>query len=251
MRLRDKVAIITGGGSGIGKGIALRFAEEGCGVVLCDIDVDSGRRVEAEIEEAGGRAHFVACDVSVESDVRALVVAALERFGKVDILVNNAFYRRAQGDDALGLTNEVWQKSLDVIVTGAWWCSKYALEPMLRQGHGVIINISSRLGLLASPKSFAYCVAKAGLIQMARSIAVDFGREGIRACAICPGMVETPATEQALRDPEKRKASADKRFIERFAVPRDVANAALFLASDEASYIQGEALVIDGGAAIV
>lgn len=251
MRLRDKAAIVTGGASGIGQAIAARFAAEGCRVVIGDIDVAKGNEVVRAIRADGFTAHFVEADVAHEPAVRRLVAEAIDRHGKVDILVNNAFYRKAQGDDALRLTNDVWERSMDVMLKGAWWAAKHCLPSMLEQQRGVIINIASRLAFKASPNSFAYCIAKAGLVQMARSLAVDFGRQGIRAVSICPGMVETPASESYLSDPKARESTLAKRFVGRIAIPRDVAEAAVFLASDQAAQIQGEALIIDGGASVI
>ena len=250
-RPRDKAAIVTGGASGIGRAICERFAAEGCRVVIADIDAAGGDGVAQEIRSQGLEAHFVKTDVADENSVRRLVAEALDRYGKVDILVNNAFYRKAQGENALDLSNEVWERSMDVMLKGAWWMVKYCLPSMLEQERGVIINMASRLALQASPNSFAYCIAKAGLVQMARSLAVDFGRRGIRAVSICPGMVETPTTEALLSDPKVRESTLAKRFVGRIATPGDIAEAALFLASDAAAQIQGEALVIDGGASVI
>lgn len=251
MRLKGQVAIVTGAASGIGRAIATLYAEEGARVVVADIDAPRGKEAAERIITQGGQALFVETDVADDRAIDRLIRLTIEHFGKIDILVNNAFYRKAQGSDALSLTPEDWSRSIDVILKGAWWASRRALEHMLPRGSGVIINIASRLAFLAAPNSFAYCIAKAGLVQMTRCLAVDFGKRGIRASAICPGMVETEATASYLSDPAARQSTLDKRFVNAIATPRDIAHATVFLASPEAAHIQGEALVIDGGASIV
>lgn len=251
MKLEGQVAIVTGAASGIGRAIATRFAEEGASVVVADIDAPRGAEVAQEIAGRGCRALFVKTDVAEYDAVDRMIARTVERFGQIDILVNNAFYRKAQGSNALTLSREDWQKSIDVILKGAWWASRRALEHMLPRKSGVIINVASRLAFLASPDSFAYCIAKAGLVQMTRCIAVDFGKQGIRAVAICPGMVETAATAEYLSDPAARERTLAKRFVNSIAKPQDIAHAAVFLASPESAHIQGEALVIDGGASLV
>lgn len=251
MRLKGKAAIVTGGASGIGRAIACRFAEEGANVTIGDIDVEQGEQVAAELSARGLAARFVRSDITDEDAVRRLVESAAAAWGGVDILVNNAFYRKAQGSDALELTNDDWDRSMDVMLKGSWWMIKHCLPHMLDQGKGVIVNISSRLAFKSSPKSFAYCVAKAGMAQMTRSVAQDFGRRGVRAVSICPGMVETPATAEYLSDPKAKESTLAKRLVDRIAKPEEIAAAAAFLASDEAAQIQGEALIIDGGVSIV
>lgn len=248
MRLRDKVAIVTGAASGIGKAVAVRFAAEGASVVLCDI-AEAGRDVERSIAAAGGRASFYRADLRRKEGASGLVQAAREQFGALHILVNNAGV--AGGKSVVAAEDEDWERIMDVNLRGAWYCCKYAIPLMIASGGGSIVNVSSTHAFRTQPNHFPYHSSKAGMLAMASGICVDFGAQGIRANSICPGFIETPMAEahmQQFPDREERtKRMLASHPVGRFGSAEDVAAAAVFLASDEAGFISGATLVVDGG----
>ncbi|MCH2173846.1 SDR family oxidoreductase [Myxococcota bacterium] len=241
--LNGKVALVTGGGGGIGSATLKRFVEEGASVVCADIDEDRGREV---VSSLGDPARFIHCDVTSLERVTAAVEEAVEQFGRIDILFNNA--ATSSGGYVADLDPEAWDHSLRVMLTAAMYGMKAAIPHMLRQGGGSIISTSSIYGLAASPAVAPYCTAKAGLINLTRTAAVEYGRRNIRVNAICPGVVDTPMFENVLAIGLKsREDIAEMHAIGRVIQPEEVANLALFLASDESSAITGQAIVIDGG----
>lgn len=249
MRLEGKVGLITGGTSGIGSATAERFAREGASVAITGRDEERGRRVVASIEEAGGAALFMRSDVRFADDCRRAVDQTLERFGKIDILFNNAgvFHPRS----VVECSEEEWDETIDSSLKGAFLMSKYVLPSMIRQGGGSIIHTSSGWGILGGDKAAAYCAAKGGLVVMAKAMAIDHGPDGIRVNCVCPGDVLTPMLHD---DAAKRRMSWDDyaegaagRPLGRIGTVEEIASAVVFLASDEASFITGESLVVDGG----
>jgi NAD(P)-dependent dehydrogenase (short-subunit alcohol dehydrogenase family) len=250
--LKNKVAIITGAGSGIGRATAEFFASEGAKVVAADWNKSSGEETATEIASAGGEALFCHTDVSISSQVDALIGKTVEHFGRLDILVNNA---AIQILSTLVETSEAdWDRIQSVNLKGAFLTCKYAIPAMKKGGGGAIVNIASVLGLVADPDLAAYCAAKGGLISLTRVAALTYGSEGIRVNCICPGDVETPLVQEYFnkdRNPEKlRKEVYSKYALRRIASPREIAQAAAFLASSQSSFMTGSTLVVDGGLTI-
>jgi NAD(P)-dependent dehydrogenase (short-subunit alcohol dehydrogenase family) len=249
MRLEGKVALITGGTSGIGAATAILFAKEGAAVAITGRNSERGEQIVKDIVAAGGDALFVRSDVCVAADCKRAVDKTLERFGKIDVLFNNAgvFHPRTIPE----CTEEEWDDTIDSSLKGAFLMSKYALPSMIEQGSGSIIHTSSGWGILGGDKAAAYCAAKGGLIVMAKAMAIDHGPQGIRVNCVCPGDVLTPmlpddAAKRGMAWEDYEKGAAD-RPLGRIGVVEDIANAVLFLASDEASFVTGESLVVDGG----
>ena len=249
MRLEDKVALITGGTSGIGSATAIRFAKEGAKVAITGRNPDRGGEVVDEIEANGGEALFIRSDVRFAADCQNAVERTLERFGKIDILFNNAgvFHPKTIPE----CTEEEWDETIDSSLKGAFLMSKYTLPSMIEQGSGSIIHTSSGWGILGGNEAASYCAAKGGLIVMAKAMAIDHGPQGIRVNCVCPGDVLTPMLHD---DAAKRGMSWDdyatgaaKRPLGRIGTVDEIADAVLFLASDESSFVTGDALVVDGG----
>lgn len=248
MRLKDRVAIITGAGKGIGQGIARVFVQEGAKVVIVDWDEEAGKRTAEELCQAGGDAFFVKCDVSKEDEVKAMVQAALEKYGRIDILVNNAgvgVYK-----SVLEATSEEWDLCLGVNLKGVFLCSKYVIPHMQAIGKGVIINISSVHSAATVAGVAPYAASKGGVTALTRNMAIDYGPT-IRVVAISPGWVLTPLTQSIFNkypDPaEQQRIVEQRQVMKRIGRPEDIGYAAAFLASDEASFITGTEIFVDGG----
>jgi NAD(P)-dependent dehydrogenase (short-subunit alcohol dehydrogenase family) len=249
MRLADKVALITGGTSGMGRAPALLFAQEGARVAITGRNEARGREVVEEIEQVGGTAIFIRSDVRFAEECCRAVDEALRAFGRLDILFNNAgvFYPNT----VLTSTEEEWDLTLDINLKGTYLMCKYALPIMIAQGSGVIINNASNWGLVGGPKAAAYCASKGGVVLLTKAMALDHAGQGIRINCICPGDVLTPMlTEEARRLGvawEAYLAAAANCPMGRVGRPEEIAKAVLFLASDDSSFITGAALVADGG----
>ncbi len=254
MRLKDKVAIITGGGRGIGRGIALRFAQEGAAVALADREAAASRQTAEEVRALGGKVLALAVDVGRQAQVRRMVDETASHFGGVDILVNNAGISKVI--PFLEMTEEDWDLIMAINLKGAFLCCQAVLPIMVRRGKGKIINMSSQSGKTGNSWYAAYCASKFGLIGLTQSLAAEFAPHGIAVNAICPGVVFTPLWEEQLPDyarkknlpPGEVKSYLEKRIpMGRLGRVEDVANLALFLASDESEYMTGQALNITGG----
>jgi NAD(P)-dependent dehydrogenase (short-subunit alcohol dehydrogenase family) len=244
LRLQDRVAVVTGGGSGIGLATARRFAEEGATVVVVDIDVAAGR---SAAEEVGGE--FVAADVSDEGQVRALFDGVASRHGRVDVAFNNAGISPPDDDSILTTGLDAWERVHRINLTSVYLCCKCAIGHMRRQGKGSIINTASFVALMgAATSQIAYTASKGGVLALSRELGVQFAREGIRVNALCPGPVATPLLMKLFADDPERAA---RRLVHvpmgRFADPTEIAAAVAFLASDDASFMTATAFVVDGG----
>ena len=248
MRLENRVALITGAGSGIGREAALLFAREGASVVVAEVADDPGKQTVAEIEKAGGRAHFVHADVSRGDDVRGMVAEAEKTYGQLNVLFNNAGVFPDADGSVLDTDEETWDFVLRVNLKGIFLGCKYGIPALLRAGGGSIVNTASFVALMgAATPQIAYTASKGGVLALTREIAIEFARRGIRVNALCPGPVDTPLLQELFRDPERRKRRIVHIPMGRLARADEVAKAALFLASDESSYINGAAFTVDGG----
>jgi NAD(P)-dependent dehydrogenase (short-subunit alcohol dehydrogenase family) len=248
MRLKDKVAIITGGGSGIGREAAFLFAAEGATVVVADLNETGGQEVVAALKGTGANALFVKTEISKAASVEQLVKTTEETFGKLDVMYNNAGIFPDADGSVLDTSEEVWDLVMNVNLKGVFFGCKYAIPAMLRSGGGSIINVASFVALMgAAVPQIAYTASKGGVLSMTREIAVEFARKNIRANALCPGPVETPLTRTILSNAEKRQRRLVHIPPGRFAQPQEIANAALFLASDESSFVNGATFTVDGG----
>jgi dihydroanticapsin dehydrogenase len=250
-RLQDKVAVVTGGGAGIGRATCELFAEEGAAVVIAERDEDTGREAARHITSMGGQAHFVRTDVADEDSVRRMAAEAVRAFGKINILVNNAAVFVLRGIDA---TPEEWRQILDVNVMGPALAAKHVVPEMRKVGGGAIVNLASISSFIAQPQFVTYNATKAAIANMTRCMALDLAPDNIRVNAVCPGAVWTQIVEKITRSLGLDRAGADAHpdwggahMIRRIAEPREIAHAILFLASDEASFVTAANLMVDGG----
>ncbi len=245
MKFSNKVAVVTGGGSGIGRAIALQFALEGAEVVAADLILERAVATADLIIAAGGRAVGLQADVSKADDVARLATDSVAAFGRVDILVNNAGL--SVGDTVLDFDEAAWDLNIDVVLKSVYLCSRAVLPAMIDQGSGVILNISSVNGLMAVGES-AYSAAKAGMINLTSNMAIHFGDKGVRVNCIAPGTIRTPIWgARVQKDPEVFEKIARWYPLGRVGEPEDIANAAVFLCSDDAAWITGVTLPVDGG----
>ena len=246
MRLRDKAAIVTGAASGIGAATARAFAREGARVLLVDRDVERGKNVTADISALGGEVEFLAADMGDTDAIERMVARAIERFGKLDILHNNT---AGAGNGPLGdLSLEQWDTSLRLGLRPYWYASRCALPHMIAGGGGAIVNTASISGLVADYRLGAYNVVKAGIVNLTRSLALDYAQYNIRCNCVCPGIVFTAPYEPIQKQhPEMIEQMAASVPLGRFGRPEEIASVVLFLASDESSFVTGEAIVADGG----
>jgi meso-butanediol dehydrogenase/(S,S)-butanediol dehydrogenase/diacetyl reductase len=246
--LSGKTAIVTGAASGIGKATALRLAEEGCLLLIADINDTWGEQVKQAIVSTGGVADFIHCDVADIQQVEAMINTAVELYGALHILVNNA------GSGTYGKTPDLspqeWHRLIAVCLDSVYYGCHYAIPVMRQSGGGVIVNTASVSGLFGDYGLTAYNAAKGGVVNFTRSIALDHGREKIRCNAVCPGAVETNLTSEVMNTPGHREKFNSTNALGRIAKPEEIASAIAFLASDDASYITGENLVVDAGQTI-
>ena len=247
MRLKDKVAIITGAKSGIGLATARRFLEEGAKVVMADVE-DAQQELESMALD-GRDVTFVRADVSSDDDVQELIRQAVGRYGRIDVLVNNAGIELAR--KATDTTETQWDRLMGVNLKGVFLCSKAAVAEMQGTGGGVIVNVASELGLVGGAEIAAYCASKGGVIQLTKAMAIDHADDHIRINCVCPGPINTPLLDRIIESsaaPEKeRQMTVARTLMNRLGEPEEIANVILFLASEESSYMTGSIVVADGG----
>ncbi|HLW60271.1 MAG TPA: glucose 1-dehydrogenase [bacterium] len=249
MRLRDKVVLITGGASGMGRLAALTFAREGARVAAVDVSAEAGRDVTTEIARGGGEAHFIQADVGREQQVRAAVRETVDRFGRLNVLYNNAGIFPEKDGSVVDIDEAVWDQVMTVNLKGIYLCCKHGIPELIRAGGGAIINVASFVALVGcTVPQDAYTASKGGVIALTKSLAVQFGPKGIRANAIAPGPIETPLLMSwLLNNPAAKKLRLDRIPMGRFGRPEDIVQMALYLASDESTWVNGSVMVVDGG----
>jgi NAD(P)-dependent dehydrogenase (short-subunit alcohol dehydrogenase family) len=252
MRLDGKVAVITGAGSGMGRVAAQMFAAEGAKVVVAEFAADAGQETVRQVTEAGGEASFVKTDVSREEDARAMVDHAVDRFGRIDVLYNNAGIMPEADHSVTDTDVAVWDQVMAVNLRGVFLGCKYAIPRMVEQGSGSVINISSFVAILGcSVPQDAYTASKGAVLSLTRSLAVQFGPKGVRSNAICPGPIETPLLmDWLLKDESAKQLRLARNPTGRFGKPEEIVNAAIYLASDESRWTNGASFVIDGGISV-
>jgi NAD(P)-dependent dehydrogenase (short-subunit alcohol dehydrogenase family) len=246
MKLNEKIAIVTGGGAGIGRGAAIRFAKEGAKVTVADIDSQSGEETVSLIRESGGEAIFVKTDIKDSSQVKELINATTNAFGGLHILVNNAGIGHSEVR-SVDLTEEEWDHVIDINLKGVFLGIKYAVPEMKKAGGGAIINTSSLLGLKGKKYQAAYNASKAGVVLLTQNAALEYGKYNIRVNAVAPGIIDTKIIDVWKNDERRWPFISRANALGRIGTPEEVANAIFFLASDEASFITGTTLSVDGG----
>src|SRR5213594_1494258 len=238
MRLKDKVALITGAASGMGRTAANLFAVEGAKVVIADVTARTGEEAVQEIKSAGGQAAFVRADVSKPAEVEAMVRFTIETFGGLHVLYNNAGIFHAEDEGTVETAEAIWDRVININLKGVWLGCKYGIPALLRSGGGSIVNTASFVALVgAATPQIAYTASKGGVLAMTREIAIEFARKGIRANALCPGPVDTPLLKELFSDPARRARRMVHIPTGRLAQAKEIAQGALFLASDESSYV--------------
>jgi NAD(P)-dependent dehydrogenase (short-subunit alcohol dehydrogenase family) len=250
-RVDGKVALVTGGASGIGRATALAFAREGAKLIIADMNEDGGQQTVHMITEKGGEATFVQVDVTSASAVEAMIAKTVETYGRLDCAHNNAGISGrgiagTHGALTADYPEERWQQVIAVNLTGVWLCMKYEIPQMLHQGGGTIVNTASAAGLVGTRGTAAYVASKHGVVGLTKTAALEYAQQGIRVNCVCPGMVQTPMTESRLRDPALQ-AQIRARPMGRVGTPEEVAEAVVWLCSDAASFVTGHTMTVDGG----
>lgn len=246
-RLQDKVALVTGGASGIGRATALTFAREGAKLVIADMHAEGGQQTAHLITEQGGTATFVHVDVTSASAVEALLAKTVETYGRLDCAHNNAGISGGGRALTAEYHEAMWHQVLAVNLTGVWLCMKYEILQMLHQGGGAMVNTASVAGLIGARGLAAYVASKHGVVGLTKTAALEYAQQGIRVNCVCPGVIDTPMTARSLRDPERRAGIIASEPMRRVGTPEEVAEAVVWLCSDAAAFVTGHAMTVDGG----
>jgi NAD(P)-dependent dehydrogenase (short-subunit alcohol dehydrogenase family) len=251
-RVEVKVALVTGGASGIGRATALTFAREGAKLVVADMSEDGGQQTVHMITENGGEATFIQVDVTSTSAVEAMISKIVETYGRLDCAHNNAGISGAGiGGQQRALTAEYpaerWQQVIAINLTSVWLCMKYEIVQMLKHGNGAIVNTASAAGLVGLPGNCAYVASKHGVVGLTKTAALEYAQQGIRVNCVCPGYIQTPMTERGLSDPEQKAQIVAREPIGRVGTPQEVAETVVWLCSDSASFVTGHTMTVDGG----
>lgn len=246
-QMKDKVALVTGGSSGIGRAAALAFAREGAKVVVADVQVAGGQETVRLIRDAGGEAVFVRTDVANPVEVQALVDQAVQRYGRLDYAFNNAGIEGTLAPTA-ECSEENWNRTLEINLKGVWLCMRAEIAQMLKQGGGAIVNTASVAGLVGFQNLPAYCASKGGVVQLTRTAALEYAKMGIRINAVCPGVIRTAMVERVTGgNPQTEAQFVAMEPVGRMGTPEEVASAVVWLCSDAASFVTGHPMVVDGG----
>jgi len=246
-QLDGKVALVTGGASGIGRATALTFASEGAKLIIADTNADGGQQTVHLITEQGGEATFVRTDVSNAVEVQALISTAVETYGRLDCAHNNAGISGGGRALTADYAEDMWHQVLAVNLTGVWLCMKYEIPQMLQQGGGVIVNTASVAGLIGARGLAAYVASKHGVVGLTKTAALEYAAQGIRVNCVCPGVIHTPMTARGLSRPELRARIIASEPMGRVGTPEEIAAAVVWLCSDAASFVTGHTMTIDGG----
>ena len=245
MKLKDRVAIVTGGGKGIGEEICLGLSREGAKIVIADIDIDNSEKVIKKIQDSGTEAILVKTDVSDEASINKMVNEAIKHFGKIDILINNAGARYIK--KLLDHSKKDWDDMISVNLTAPYLTCKSVIPHMIKSGKGKIINFGSIASFMGRPDRVGYVAAKSGVLGLTRALAVDLTGKNINVNTICPGLISTPFNQKFAKDPTHGEAWGKETIVGRWGKPKDIVGAAVFLSSDESDFINGSEIKIDGG----
>ena len=248
-QLQDRVALVTGGASGIGRATALAFAREGAKLVIADMDEDGGQQTVHMITENGGEATFVQANVTQATEVEAMIDQTVQTYGRLDCAHNNAGVGSRPRVMLHELPEESWDRVIDINLKGVWLCMKYEITQMLQQGGGAIVNTASIMGLVGSwSRSGAYNASKHGVIGLTKSAALEYAKSGIRVNAVCPGYIRTPLIEQTLSvNPDMEAEIVSRHPVGRMGEPGEIAESVVWMCSDAASFVTGHAMTVDGG----
>src|SRR5215471_10967669 len=246
-RVEGKVALVTGGASGIGRATALTFAREGAKLVIADMNADGGQQTVHLIAEQGGEAIFVRTDVSQAVEVQALISQAVATYGRLDCAHNNAGISGGGRALTAEYPEDRWHQVIAVNLTGVWLCMKYEIPQMLSQGSGAIVNTAFVAGLIGARGLAAYVASKHGVVGLTKTAALEYAQHGIRVNCVCPGVIETPMTARGLSDPERRARIIAIEPIGRVGTPEEIVEAVVWLCSDAASFVTGHTMTVDGG----